>query len=74
MSNYYYNPPLLKAIGKSGFRLDELAALAGMPEGNLYRILTGKIEPDPEIMRRLSILLDAEQETLFPVDKKLRYQ
>ena len=60
----------LRAIQKSRLRIEEIAPLAGMPEGNLYQLIMGRQDPIARDMHRLSLVLDCNAEDLFPEEIK----
>jgi hypothetical protein len=70
MADYGLRVPLLRAVQKSGLRIEEIAPLAGMPEGNLYRLILGKQDPIDRDMHRLSLVLDCSAGDLFPEEIK----
>jgi DNA-binding XRE family transcriptional regulator len=59
------NHKLLRAIRKSGWLMEELAALAQVPEPVLYRICTGRTDPDQNTQYRLAQVLDCQISEIF---------
>ena len=70
MADCGFRVPLLRAIQKSRLRIEEIAPLAGMPEGNLYQLIMGRQDPIARDMHRLSLVLDCNAEDLFPEEIK----
>lgn len=60
-----YNEKLLRAIRKSGWPIEELAGLVGVPEPVLYRILTGLTDPDEGTQERLATVLGVKAAEIF---------
>jgi hypothetical protein len=60
-----YSIPLMREIQKSGWRVEEFSYLTRIPEGMVYKFLLGIYKPDPETMRRFSVVLGVQPEKLF---------
>ena len=63
--NQNMNQKLLRGIRKSGWLIEEIAALAQIPEPVLYRICIGMTDADPKTQNRLARVLDCKTSEIF---------
>ena len=60
-----FNHTLFKAYTSKGLRAFQVAEKAGIERTRFSRILTGRLKPKPDEIKRLSTILKVAQKKLF---------
>ena len=60
------NEFFVKAIKKSGFSIEEISGLSGIPEVFIYRFAREQQEPDLSTAQTFAEILEKQAKELFP--------